>query len=162
MQYSNAGVRRQDRLLSEEMALELLKSGEYGVLSMVDLEGKAYGLPFSFAWDSKHSIYLHCALEGKKIECLKRNHNVSFCVVGATKVIQDKFTTEYQSIVLECVASIGLDAEERMHALMHLVEKYSPDFKQKGENYAKGSFERTEIIKLEIISWSGKGKKVGG
>lgn len=35
MKYVNETVRRRDRLLDEERALELLKDGEYGVLSMV-------------------------------------------------------------------------------------------------------------------------------
>ncbi len=35
MKYVNDGVRRQDRLMDEERALELLREGEYGVLSMV-------------------------------------------------------------------------------------------------------------------------------
>ena len=35
MKYVNNRVRRQDRLMDEQRALELLRDGEYGVLSMV-------------------------------------------------------------------------------------------------------------------------------
>lgn len=40
MKYNNADVRRRDRLLNEERALELLRESEYCVLSMIDEEGK--------------------------------------------------------------------------------------------------------------------------
>ncbi len=42
--FSNKFVRRQDRLLSEEQAIKLLRLGEHGVLSMIDKEGQAYGM----------------------------------------------------------------------------------------------------------------------
>lgn len=51
MKYINETVRRQDRLLDESRSRELLKTSEYGVLSMVDDGGLAYGIPGSFIWD---------------------------------------------------------------------------------------------------------------
>ena len=39
MKYVNETVRRQDRLLSEERALQLIRGCEYGVLSMVAADG---------------------------------------------------------------------------------------------------------------------------
>ena len=42
MKYNHDNVRRQDRLLAEDEARELLRTGEYGVLSMISgTEGKA-------------------------------------------------------------------------------------------------------------------------
>ena len=68
------------------------------------------------------------------------------------------FTTEYESIVLSCTAATGLDEQERMSALEALIGKYSPDYKATGRKYAEKSFHRTEIIRLTIVSWSGKCK----
>lgn len=47
MKYSNEKVRRQDRLLSEQEAYDLLRQGEYGFLAMTDGEGHPYGIPIS-------------------------------------------------------------------------------------------------------------------
>lgn len=47
MKYVNGTVRRQDRLLDEARALELVRTCEYGVLSMVTAGGEAYGLPLN-------------------------------------------------------------------------------------------------------------------
>lgn len=160
MKYTNESIRRQNRLLEEEKAIALLESGEYGVLSMQAEEDSAYGVPVNYVWNKDHSIYIHCAPEGRKLRCIKHCNRVSFCVVGKTHVISNQFTTEYESIVLKCQAHIGLNEEERMHALHLLIDKYSPDDKVTGAKYAEKSFHRTEIIRLDITEASGKCKRV--
>ena len=111
-------IRRQDRLLSEARAYEILKEGEYGVLSMRTEDGEgAYGIPLSYVWDRGNSIYIHCAPVGRKLNCIDACTNVSFCIVGRTKVIPGEFTTAYESIVLRCTAHHSLHEAERMSAL---------------------------------------------
>ena len=73
----------------------------------------------------------------------------------------DKFTTAYESIVLECSAAANLPEAERWRALKLLIDKYSPDFKATGLKYSEKSFGRTEIIRLKIERWSGKCKRLG-
>ena len=160
MQYSNEGVRRQDRLLNEAEAKQLIQQGEYGVLSMQTEEGGAYGIPVNYAWDGHSNLYLHCAPEGHKLRSIAANDRVSFCVVGHTRVIPDKFTTDYESIVLSCIAQLVTDDKERMKALELLLDKYSPDDKTAGMKYAQQSFSRTAIIRLVINQWSGKTKRM--
>jgi nitroimidazol reductase NimA-like FMN-containing flavoprotein (pyridoxamine 5'-phosphate oxidase superfamily) len=161
MIYSNQDVRRQDRLLSEESAILLLKNGEIGVLSMQAENGGAYAVPVSYVWDGKGSVYFHCAKDGRKLRCIALCNSVSFCVVGRTNVIPDKFTTEYESIILECKAYTNLPSEERMKALEQILDKYSPADKTAGRKYAENSFNKTEIVRLDIEHWSGKRKTVG-
>lgn len=159
--YNNQNIRRQDRLLEESRAEELLKSGEYGILSMVTPEGEGYGIPLNYVWDEDlNSIYIHCAPEGKKLKCIAQNPNVSFTVVGRTKVIPDKFTTNYESVVLACTARTHLPEDERMAALGLILDKYAPEDKSIGLKYAQKSFHRTEILRLDIVSASGKCKRV--
>ena len=55
MKYVNERVRRQDRLMDEERAIELLREGEYGVLSMVS-ENMGYGIPVNYVWDGQNSV----------------------------------------------------------------------------------------------------------
>lgn len=161
MNYENQPVRRQDRLLDEKEALSLLQQGEYGVLSMVREDGQsAYGVPLNYVWDGHSAIYLHGAPEGEKLRCIRACPEVSFCVVGTTEVISNQFTTEYESIVLTCSACVGLPDDERLHALKLLLAKYSPDDMEVGLAMARKSFARTEIIRLDIRSWSGKCKRM--
>ena len=159
MLYDNSGVRRQDRLLDETRARELLAAGEYGVLSLTDTSGP-YGIPVNFVWNGRSSIYIHCAPVGRKLACIDHDERVSFCVVGKTELRPAQFTTGYESIVLTCRARHNLPPEERMEALEALLEKYSPDDREIGRIYAQKSFARTEIIRLDIDHWSGKATHV--
>ena len=160
MRYVNETVRRQDRLMDEARAIELLSTSEYGVLSMVDKDGIAYGVPLNYVWDGKNSIFIHCAPVGHKLEALEKNPNVSFCIVGDVKLLPGKFTTEYESVVLKGVAHIHLSPEDRMAALLKLVDKLSPDFKELGAKYSKMSFHRVNIIRVDFSEYSGKCKHV--
>jgi cell shape-determining protein MreD len=47
-----------------------------------------------------------------------------------------------------------------MLALELLLEKYSPAHKTTGLRYAEASFARTEIVRLDVVAWSGKTKRV--
>ena len=100
MAFDNSNVRRQDRLLDEERAVALLRTAEWGVLSMCDTDGAPYGLPLNYVWDGASSLYIHCAPEGRKLRCLEHEQRVSFCIVGNVNLLPSKFTTEYESIVL--------------------------------------------------------------
>ena len=159
MTFSNKSVRRQDRLLDEPSSKELLETAKYGILSMKAENEGVYAVPISYAWDGSQSIYFHCAPEGRKLRCLALSNRVAFTIVGIEKVIPEKFTTLYESILLEGIASTGLPEDEKMKALELLIDKYSPEFKEKGMKYSEKSFDRTEVIKLQIERWSGKSKK---
>ncbi|MBR2146021.1 MAG: pyridoxamine 5'-phosphate oxidase family protein [Muribaculaceae bacterium] len=160
MKYDNSKVRRQDRLLDEARAREILASAEYGILSMIDLDGKPYGVPLNFVWDGDDAIYIHCAPEGKKIDILECHDRVSFCVVGDVNLKPSQFTTEYESVILDCEATICTSEEERVYALELLLRKLSPHDVEIGMKYALKSLHRTCIVRLDILTWSGKAKRV--
>ena len=127
---------------------------------MIDLDGKPYGVPVNFVWDGDDSIYIHCAPEGKKIDILDCHDRVSFCVVGNVNLLPSQFTTEYESIILDCEATICTSEEERVHALELLLRKLSPHNVEIGMKYALKSLPRTCILRLDILTWSGKAKRV--
>ena len=160
MKYNNDQVRRRDRLLTEARARELVYEAEYAVLSMIDEDGMPYAIPVNHVWDGSSGIYVHCAPEGTKLKAIAKHPNVCLCIVGEVNLLPSKFTTEYESIVIDCTASIGLTAEERMNALHLLLQKYSPNDIDMGMTYSEKSFSRTEIIRLHISTMSGKAKTV--
>ena len=159
MNYNNESVRRQDRLLTEERAMELLRTAEYGILSMVSEQNQGYGIPLSFVFDGE-VIYFHCATEGEKLKALALNNRVSFCVVGNTRVIPDQFTTVYESVLVKGTAILDLTEQEKLHALELILDKYSPSDKAIGMKYAEKSFHRTMVVRIDIDTVSGKNKRV--
>lgn len=161
MIYDTSNIRRQDRLLPQEKAYDLLKKGEYGTLSMVSEEDTGYGIPINFVYDDKQDcIYFHCAMEGKKLRCLAKNNRVSFCIIGKTAVISNQFTTAYESVVVNGTMDIHLSDQERRYGLSLLLNKYCPNDKEIGLRYIEKSFHRTNVIRLNIFSFSGKSKVI--
>jgi len=159
MKYDNSKIKKQSHLLDEATARKLLKNAEYGIFSLQAEDGGAYGIPVSYVWDGAEAVYIHCAKEGRKINFLKLCNKVSLCAVGKTNVLSSKFTTEYESIILEGKAYTGLSKKERMKALELILDKFSPNDKEVGMKYAARFFDETEIIKMEIGLWSGKAKR---
>ncbi|MBR5084313.1 MAG: pyridoxamine 5'-phosphate oxidase family protein [Prevotella sp.] len=158
MKFCNEDIRRQDRCMDEERSRELLMECEYAVLSLVDSEGMPYGVPVNFVFERPGHLYIHSAPEGRKLQCLAQHPHVSMCMVGYTHVLASQFTTEYESVLLTGIARTALSEEEKKHALSLLVEKYSPDFRREGSTAIRRSLHRTEVIRIDIETFSGKHK----
>jgi nitroimidazol reductase NimA-like FMN-containing flavoprotein (pyridoxamine 5'-phosphate oxidase superfamily) len=150
-------VRRKDREITLQEAIEILDIAEYGVLSTVSKDGQPYGVPLSYVYKAE-AIYFHCAVTGQKLDYIANNSKVSFCVVGGTNVLPDKFGTEYESTVAFGVASEVHDAE-RHNALVWLLEKYCSEFIEEGLQYIELKDNATKVIKIEICHISGKARR---
>jgi len=150
-------MRRDDRALTEAQAAEILRRGEYGVLSTVSADGQPYGVPVSFAYE-EGALYFHCAVEGHKLDNLASNPRVSFCVVGATEVLPDKFATRYESAIVFGAAR-ELFGDEKQAGLTRLLKKYSADHMEKGQKYIRSDIGKTRVFTLEIESLSGKARR---
>ncbi len=150
-------IRRSDREISIKESKTLLDSAEYGILSTVDIDGQPYGIPLSFVYKNE-CIYFHCAVSGQKLDNMKFNAKVSFCVIGNTKVLPDKFATEYESTVIFGVAS-KVSGTERHDALLWLLEKYCPDYIEEGKLYIDKQDNATMVYKIEISHISGKARR---
>lgn len=149
-------LRRKDRAITEEEAMNLLETAEYGVLSTVSADGKPYGVPLNFCM-VKGCIYFHCASEGQKIENIRRTASVSFCTVGKTEVLPDKFGTTYESVIVagEVEEVFDLDKQKALEGLLH---KYSSEFIEQGKKYIAAMKEKTRVFKITIKRLSGKAR----
>lgn len=79
--------------------------GEYGFLAMCGVGGYGYGLPMSYVADGDR-IYFHCAPEGEKLDAIRENDRVSFCVVDRTRVIRASSVL----LMKACICSAGLSS----------------------------------------------------
>lgn len=150
-------MRRADRLISENEAKEILIREEYGILSTTDKEGKPYGIPLNYVFID-NNLYFHSALEGSKLVNISENPYVSFTVVGKTRVLPDKFGTLYESVLIEGVTE-EVTLEKKQLVLESFLKKYSPDFMENGLAYIEKLFTKTAVIKIKIISLSGKSRR---
>ena len=151
--FDNSTVRRQDRLLDYCCAEELLLKAEYGFLSLGGESG--YGVPISFALNGI-SLYFHSASQGEKLQRIKLNHQACFCVVGNSKLQPAQFAVDYESVMVFGQLTLIESDEEKRTALGFIINKYSPDFKEKGREYVERSFHKTVIFRLDIARITGK------
>lgn len=150
-------MRKKDRQLKNDEAIEILKSNDYGVLSTICQDGYPYGVPVSYIY-TNDSIYFHCALEGHKLDNMRNNDKVSFCVVGQTCVLPDKFSTKYESVIIFGKASEVFDDEKNI-VLLEVLKKYSPDYIQKGKAYITNAGAKTKVIRISVDHISGKASR---
>ena len=149
-------LRRKDRAITEEEATALLNRAEYGVLSTVSEKGKPYGVPLNFCVID-HCIYFHCAVEGQKIDNINQNKSVSFCAVGNTELLPEKFGTKYESVIVsgEVEEVFDMNKQSAMEGLLH---KYSPEFIDQGIKYIEGLRDKTKVFKITINKLTGKAR----
>jgi nitroimidazol reductase NimA-like FMN-containing flavoprotein (pyridoxamine 5'-phosphate oxidase superfamily) len=147
-------IRRKDKEVGKDEAIDLLAVCEYGVLSTIGNDGQPYGVPLNYVYKD-NCIYFHCALTGHKIDNIADHPKVSFCAVGDTKVLPSEFSTEYVSAIAFGVAS-EVQGTERYNALVWLLDKYSPEFIEEGKKYIEKHDKATKVIKIEIQHIGGK------
>lgn len=145
-------LRRSDRAMEPADAEKILRGGEYGVLSTVSGDGSAYGVPLNYVYDGA-CVYFHCAGEGHKLENLRARPHVSFCVVGVQKVVPEKLTTRYESVILFGEAAEA-QGEEKLRALRLLVEKYAPGAPAAACSETKTA--NTHVVRIRVEHLCGK------
>lgn len=150
-------IRRKDRAITQEEATFLLKKAEYGVLSTTSEEGEPYGVPLNFCIID-NDIYFHCAVEGRKIDNIKHNKSVSFCAVGDTEILPDKFGTKYESVIVSGEVEEVFGSDKQV-ALEGLLRKYSNDYFEKGLKYIEDLREKTRVFKIAVKNVSGKARR---
>lgn len=150
-------MRRKDREIELNEIVEILKRCEYGILSTIGENGYPYGVPVNYVYMDK-AIYFHCAVQGQKLDNLRNNNKVSFCVVGETRVLPEQFSTKYESIIVFGKANEIYDNEKNA-ALLEIINKYSKEYVEKGKQYIKNANENVKVIKINIEHISGKARK---
>jgi hypothetical protein len=151
-------MRRKNQLLSKEETIQILSSCTSGVLGVQGDDGYPYTVPVSYVLkDDK--IFIHSAIEGHKIDSIKRCDKVSFCVIEKDDVVQDAFTTHYRSASIFGRVRILTDEAEKRHAIECLVEKYSPEYIKEGQQAIERAWNRFCLIEIRIEHMTGKAAK---
>lgn len=150
-------TRRPDKQLTMEENIDILKRGEYGVLSTICDNGYPYGIHLNYVYNN-NAIYFHGALEGQKYDNIKNNNKVSFAVAVDVELLPSKFDTKYKSVVIFGRA-MEVEMEESKDALLAIIEKYSKEYLEQGQRYIEGSGHKTRVIKIEIEHITGKAEK---
>jgi len=149
-------LRRKDRALKDDEALEILSKSNYGVLCVFD-GNYPYGVPVNYVYEDGF-IYIHSAKEGHKIESIKSFDRVCFTVVGSSRVVENEFSTKYEGVISFGRADI-LHDEQVTPALRKLAQKYSPRYTNEAERIIQDSFKDVAVIRIKIEHVQGKANR---
>jgi nitroimidazol reductase NimA-like FMN-containing flavoprotein (pyridoxamine 5'-phosphate oxidase superfamily) len=149
-------MRKKDRQTTSIEVEQILKDGDYGVLSMQGTNGYPYSVPLNYVYKNNF-IYFHCAKDGYKINCIENCNNVCFCVVGKSEIISEKFTTDFSSVIVFGKVTEVI-SEEKIQSLKALIDKYSNDHKPEGYKYIEKALDAVKVLKINIENIQGKSR----
>ncbi|MDO5725663.1 MAG: pyridoxamine 5'-phosphate oxidase family protein [Tissierellia bacterium] len=170
-------MRRKDREMDREYALDIVDRSDYGVLAIAE-NNIPYTVILSIVRVGDY-LYFHSATGGKKVELLKDGSIVSLsfaCDVKVPELISREkieemvskgqvatlgsrvYTTEFGSAhIMGRVKKIE-DEEEKIMALIELCKKYTPKVYDLANDFIQMSINRTNVYRISIDEISGKRK----
>ena len=149
-------VARKKQALSKERCIEILKQEKRGVLSVIGDEGYPYGMPINHYYDEKEGkLYFHGGKAGHKIDALKKNDKVSYCVYGDGVKEGDNWYLSFESVIVFGRMRFIEDESVIAEKSRALSYKFTDDEKYIEDEIAK-SLKGTLLLELEIEHMSGK------
>src|SRR5574344_87620 len=149
-------MRRKKQQLSDKECVDMLREKTSGVLSVIGDEGYPYGVPISYVCQ-EGKIYFHSARSGHKIDAICRHDKASFTVIGQDKIVSEKFTTYFRSVIAFGRVRIIEDDAEKLKIIGLIADKYSPgaDKESRQKEIAHG-FDHAHVLEFTIEHMTGK------
>ena len=148
-------MRRFKQALTREQCDEILNRGTSGVLAVAGEGGWPYAVPLSYVWTAGR-LFFHFAPAGHKLDAIRREERVSFCVTGRDQVVPEEYTTYYRSVIVFGRARVVDSPEGKRHAIEALCGKYCPGFPEAMAAEIDGSGERFLMVELVPERVTGK------
>lgn len=149
-------MRLEGNMTAMEETEEMLKEAANGVLGVDGDDGYPYTVPLSFAYKNG-KIYFHSTSDNShKIESIRKNPKVSFCVITKDEIIPEAFNTLYRSVILFGKARILTDETEIKQGIMTIVQKYAGDYLEEGKAYMHAEAGNFCVVEIDIEHMTGK------
>ncbi|HIU77008.1 MAG TPA: pyridoxamine 5'-phosphate oxidase family protein [Candidatus Pelethocola excrementipullorum] len=148
-------MRRKKQLLSHTAAEEILMKGLTGVLGVSGDDDYPYTVPVNFVYDNG-TIYFHCAKSGHKLDAIRKNHKVSFCVIDKEQIVPEEFTAYFRSVIAFGKAMEVEEDDEKLKVMRLLNQKYSPGLDEAGEREIQREWKILCVIKIQVEHLTGK------
>jgi len=149
-------MRRHDKQITDQHIIQdILKKSEICRLGMVD-NGEAYIVPVYYAYQDGF-IFIHSAPQGRKIELLKKNFQVTFEIEFLSEIIKGeipcKWSSKYRSVMGKGSLTIESDPKRKQEGLNLIMKKYGAMMPL---NYEESALSGMTILLLKINAISGK------
>ncbi len=148
-------MRRNRQQLSREECERILGCCTSGVLALTGDGGYPYAVPLSYVY-ADGAIIFHSAVQGHKVDAIKRDSRCSFCVIEQDEIKPAEFTTYFRSVIAFGRIHTLEDAAEKVQALRLLGRRYSPNDESGLQHEIDKSLDHVLLLRLDIDHLSGK------
>ena len=162
-------MRRKDREVKDfDEIIDILSRCKVLHLAFIS-DGKPYSVPVNFGsivseenGEKKLSVYFHGAGEGKKLDAIRQNPDVSFCTETGLEISGKEdacnWTCYYESVIGFGTASLLEDKAERTQGLdaIMLHNGYKLPAGVKVIAYNAMSLAKTAVVEIEVSEITGK------
>lgn len=148
-------MRRNRQQLSREECERILGRCTSGVLALTGDGGYPYAVPLSYVY-ADGTIIFHSAVQGHKVDAIRRDNRCSFCVIEQDEIRPTEFTTYFRSVIVFGRIQILEAAVEKVQALRLLGRRYSPNDEAGLQHEIDKSLDHVMLLRLDIEHISGK------
>lgn len=148
-------MRRKNQALKKEICLDILNRRENGTLALLGDHGYPYAVPLNYVCMGE-KLYFHCAVEGHKIDSIRRCEKASYCVIDADRVDTAEYTTRFRSVIAFGKVRLLEDESEKIAALNAIGNRFCPETPEKTGEEIRGAVGHTAVIEFTIDHISGK------
>jgi len=148
-------MRRHRQQLSREECERILGRCTSGVLALTGDGGYPYAVPLSYVY-ADGAIIFHSAVEGHKVDAIRRDSRCSFCVIEQDEIKPAEFTTYFRSVIAFGRIQILEDDNEKVQALRLLGSRYSPGDEHGLQHEIDKSLDPVLLLRLDVEHMSGK------
>lgn len=149
-------MRRSVQALSHEEMIDLLKTETRGVMSVQGDNGYPYGFPINHYFDEDaNRIYIHGADFGHRVDAVRKDPKVSYCVFGQDFQKEGDWAKYVKSVIVFGKAELIEDHDEIVRISRLLCDKF-PCPQEYIEHEIEKDAQRTLIIAIDIEDMNGK------
>ncbi|MBO5269866.1 MAG: pyridoxamine 5'-phosphate oxidase family protein [Clostridia bacterium] len=147
---------RKNKQIPAEECAEILTKETRGVLSVNGDDGYPYGMPMNHYYDAESgNIYFHCGRVGHRLDALRNDPKVSFCVFEQGTRKEGAWAYDVRSVIVFGHVEIVDDAAEVARVARLLSYKFTSDdayIEKEIASYARA----TLLLKLVPAHITGK------
>lgn len=149
-------MRRSPQALNIEEMVELLRTETRGVMSVQGDDGYPYGFPINHYYDETESrLYFHGASFGHRVDAVKRDPKVSYCVYGGEYQEEGDWAKYVRSVIVFGRAFLVEDPDEVIRISRLICDKF-PCPQEYVETEISKDAPRTLVIGIDIEEMTGK------
>lgn len=147
-------LKRTKQQLSHDECINILKQEVRGVLAVNGDDNYPYAFPINYFYDEDtNKIYFHSGKIGYKLDALKENNKVSFCVFDKGHHIDNHWSLNINSIVIFGKINFIYDFPDDL--MIKFSRKFTDDIEYISDEINKYK-KNTILLCLEIEHMTGK------